>query len=256
MREYQQYIGGQWTSSGEMFDDLDRTGVRSWPAFRLGPGQTRPGRSTRQPRPSPAGPTCPRPGSRPCSCAPPTSWNAGRTEITALLATETGCAAAFADFQVLTATRLLRQAANWGYLPAGEVIRSDMPGTFALALRRPLGVVAGISRGTEHTCWPGDGGQPAGFRQHRGPQAFGRGARVGRAPGRGDHGRGRVPARSDQRDHACTRRSHTGCRRVLRAGPKSGASTSPARQPPGESSPSGRGGRSSGACSSSAGTTR
>ncbi len=23
MREYQQYIGGQWTSSGEMFDDLD-----------------------------------------------------------------------------------------------------------------------------------------------------------------------------------------------------------------------------------------
>jgi vanillin dehydrogenase len=32
-----------------------------------------------------------------------------------------------------------------GYLPAGEVIRSDIPGTFALALRKPLGVVAGIS---------------------------------------------------------------------------------------------------------------
>jgi acyl-CoA reductase-like NAD-dependent aldehyde dehydrogenase len=55
-----------------------------------------------------------------------------KDEIVALLATE-----------VLTATRLLRQAANWGYLPAGEVIRSDTPGTFALALRRPLGVVAG-----------------------------------------------------------------------------------------------------------------
>ena len=63
-----------------------------------------------------------------------------------MLATETGCAAGFAGFQVLTATRLLRQAANWGYLPAGEVARSDTPGTFALALRRPLGVVARPSR--------------------------------------------------------------------------------------------------------------
>jgi hypothetical protein len=46
---------------------------------------------------------------------------------------------------VLTSVRLLRQAANWGYLPVGEVIRSDMPGTFALALRKPLGAVARIS---------------------------------------------------------------------------------------------------------------
>jgi vanillin dehydrogenase len=50
-------------------------------------------------------------------------------EITALLATETGCAGGFAGFQLLTATRLLRQAANWGYLPVGEVVRPDMPGT-------------------------------------------------------------------------------------------------------------------------------
>jgi acyl-CoA reductase-like NAD-dependent aldehyde dehydrogenase len=33
-------------------------------------------------------------------------------EIAALLAAETGCAGAFADFQILTSTRLLRQAAN------------------------------------------------------------------------------------------------------------------------------------------------
>jgi acyl-CoA reductase-like NAD-dependent aldehyde dehydrogenase len=68
-----------------------------------------------------------------------------RDEIVGLLAAETGCAAGFAGFQTLTAIRLLRQASNWAYLPAGEVIRSDNPGTFALALRRPLGVVAGIS---------------------------------------------------------------------------------------------------------------
>jgi acyl-CoA reductase-like NAD-dependent aldehyde dehydrogenase len=86
-------------------------------------------------------------------------------EITALLATETGCAAAFAGFQVLTATRLLRQAANWGYLPAGEVIRSDMPGTFALALRRPMGVVAGIS--------PWNGAHVLAWRTVVNPVAFG-----------------------------------------------------------------------------------
>jgi acyl-CoA reductase-like NAD-dependent aldehyde dehydrogenase len=68
-----------------------------------------------------------------------------REEITELLATETGCAGGFAYFQILTAARLLRQAAGWGYLPVGEVIRSDTPGTFSMALRKPLGVVAGIT---------------------------------------------------------------------------------------------------------------
>ena len=114
MREYQQYIGGQWTSSGETFDDLD------------------PYRGTVMAR-VPAG---------------------TRAD-----------AAAFAGFQVLTATRLLRQAANWGYLPAGEVIRSDMPGTFALALRRPLGVVAGIS--------PWNGAHVLAWRTVVNPVAFG-----------------------------------------------------------------------------------
>jgi acyl-CoA reductase-like NAD-dependent aldehyde dehydrogenase len=52
-----------------------------------------------------------------------------REEIIALLAAETGCAGAFGGFQVITAVRLLRQASNWGYLPVGEIIRSDMPGS-------------------------------------------------------------------------------------------------------------------------------
>jgi acyl-CoA reductase-like NAD-dependent aldehyde dehydrogenase len=60
---------------------------------------------------------------------------------------------------------LLRQVANWGYLPAGEVIRSDTPGTFALALRRPLGVVAGIS--------PWNGAHVLAWRTVVNPLAFG-----------------------------------------------------------------------------------
>jgi acyl-CoA reductase-like NAD-dependent aldehyde dehydrogenase len=86
-------------------------------------------------------------------------------EITALLAAETGCAGGFAGFQVLTATRLLRPASGWGYLPAGEVIRSDTPGTFAMALRRPLGVVAGIS--------PWNGAHVLAWRTVVNPLAFG-----------------------------------------------------------------------------------
>jgi acyl-CoA reductase-like NAD-dependent aldehyde dehydrogenase len=65
----------------------------------------------------------------------------------------------------LTAIRLLRQDANWAYLPAGEVIRSDNPGTFALALRRPLGVVAGIS--------PWNGAHVLAWRTVVNPLAFG-----------------------------------------------------------------------------------
>jgi vanillin dehydrogenase len=83
----------------------------------------------------------------------------------ALLAQETGCAGGFAGVQVLTATRLLRQAATWGYLPVGEVIRSDMPGTFALALRKPLGIVAGIS--------PWNGAHVLAWRTVVNPVAFG-----------------------------------------------------------------------------------
>jgi acyl-CoA reductase-like NAD-dependent aldehyde dehydrogenase len=88
-----------------------------------------------------------------------------RDEIIALLATETGAAGGFAGFQVLTSVRLLRQAANWGYLPVGEVIRSDNPGTFALALRKPLGVVAGIS--------PWNGAHVLAWRTVVNPLAFG-----------------------------------------------------------------------------------
>ena len=88
-----------------------------------------------------------------------------RDEIVALLATETGCAGAFAGFQVITAIRLLRQASNWGYLPVGEIIRSDSPGTFAMALRKPIGVVAGIT--------PWNGAHVLAWRTVVNPVAFG-----------------------------------------------------------------------------------
>ena len=40
---------------------------------------------------------------------------------------------------------LLRQAAGMAYSPIGEVIPSDVPGTFAMGIRRPVGVVGAIA---------------------------------------------------------------------------------------------------------------
>ena len=66
-------------------------------------------------------------------------------QIVQLLARETGTASGFAGFQIRWAVDLLRQAASWGYRSQGDVLRSDMPGRFAMAVRKPLGVVAGFS---------------------------------------------------------------------------------------------------------------
>ena len=66
-------------------------------------------------------------------------------EIQAIMAAETGSGGAFAMFQIKWSVDLMRQCANWGYLPVGDVLRSDVPGRFAMAVRKPLGVVAGFT---------------------------------------------------------------------------------------------------------------
>ncbi len=66
-------------------------------------------------------------------------------DIRRILAEETGGGRTFSNFQLSWITKQLRQAAGWVYLPKGEVIPSDMPGTMHMAIRRPLGVVAGFS---------------------------------------------------------------------------------------------------------------
>jgi acyl-CoA reductase-like NAD-dependent aldehyde dehydrogenase len=68
-----------------------------------------------------------------------------RAEVLGLLAAETGCAAHFAGVQVDFCTRLLRQAAALAYEPTGQVLPSDVEGTRALAMRRPVGVVGAIA---------------------------------------------------------------------------------------------------------------
>src|SRR6201996_6137439 len=165
MREYQQFIGGEWTGADRLFDDLNPYTGKVMAQI---PAGTRADAARAVDAAAAAFPSW---ADRPPAEKQTLFLRAAdiverrADEITALLAEETGCAGGFAHFQILTATRLLRQASNWGYLPAGEVIRSDIPDTFALALRRPLGVVAGIS--------PWNGAQVLAWRTIVNPLAFG-----------------------------------------------------------------------------------
>ncbi len=66
-------------------------------------------------------------------------------EVVGWLAKETGCSFGFGMFQMSFVPGLFRQAAGAAYTPTGQVIPSDLPGAFAMGLRRPVGVVAAIS---------------------------------------------------------------------------------------------------------------
>ena len=66
-------------------------------------------------------------------------------EIVTILAEETGCTVGFAMFQITYTPGLLRQAAAQTHQVCGEIIPSDLPGAFNMAMRQPVGVVAGIA---------------------------------------------------------------------------------------------------------------
>jgi acyl-CoA reductase-like NAD-dependent aldehyde dehydrogenase len=68
-----------------------------------------------------------------------------RAEVVDLLARETGCGAHFSAVQIGFTVSLLRQSAALPYSPVGQMLPSDVPGTSAAAIRRPVGVVGAIA---------------------------------------------------------------------------------------------------------------
>jgi acyl-CoA reductase-like NAD-dependent aldehyde dehydrogenase len=68
-----------------------------------------------------------------------------RDEVVEWLARETGCTFGFGMFQMAFVPGLFRQAAGAAYAPTGTIVPSDMPGAFAMGMRRPVGVVGAIS---------------------------------------------------------------------------------------------------------------
>ncbi|HSW24024.1 MAG TPA: aldehyde dehydrogenase [Burkholderiaceae bacterium] len=61
------------------------------------------------------------------------------------MAAETGATGAWAGFNVFLAAGMLREAAALTTQIAGEVIPSDIPGSLAMGMRQPAGVVLGIA---------------------------------------------------------------------------------------------------------------
>jgi acyl-CoA reductase-like NAD-dependent aldehyde dehydrogenase len=68
-----------------------------------------------------------------------------RPEIAKILAQETGSTISFATFQQDLVPATIEQAAGWMYLPKGEVLETNAPGTHSIGVRRPLGVVASFT---------------------------------------------------------------------------------------------------------------
>ncbi len=67
------------------------------------------------------------------------------TEFSSLMTAETGATVEWALFNVHLASQMLREAASLTTQITGEVIPSDVPGSFAMAVRQPVGVVVGIA---------------------------------------------------------------------------------------------------------------
>jgi benzaldehyde dehydrogenase (NAD) len=61
------------------------------------------------------------------------------------VAAETGATAMWAGFNVMLAAGMIREAASLTTQVAGEVIPSDVPGSLAMGVRQPAGVVLGIA---------------------------------------------------------------------------------------------------------------
>lgn len=61
------------------------------------------------------------------------------------VAAETGATAMWAGFNVMLAAGMIREAASLTTQIAGEVIPSDIPGSLAMGVRQPAGVVLGIA---------------------------------------------------------------------------------------------------------------
>ena len=68
-----------------------------------------------------------------------------RSEIAEILAKETGSTISFAAFQQDLLAQSLEKAAGWAYEIKGEVLQTNVPGSFSMSVRRPLGVVASFT---------------------------------------------------------------------------------------------------------------
>jgi acyl-CoA reductase-like NAD-dependent aldehyde dehydrogenase len=79
-----------------------------------------------------------------------------RSEIAEILARETGSTISFATFQQDLVAATLQQVAGWVYLPKGEVLETNAPGSHSIGVRRPLASSQVSRHGTAPMSCPGE----------------------------------------------------------------------------------------------------
>ena len=80
-----------------------------------------------------------------CSSRQPRSSSAAASRLHAYWHWETGSTDPFATFQQDLVAATLEQAAGWVYLPKGQVLETNQPGSHSISVRRALGVVASFT---------------------------------------------------------------------------------------------------------------
>jgi acyl-CoA reductase-like NAD-dependent aldehyde dehydrogenase len=145
VREYQHFIGGEWVSAASTFEDRDPfTGE----VVALAPAGTRADAARAIAAAADAFPAWSQsvPAERQRIFLKAADILESRLDdVVSLLARETGATFGFGMFQMSFVPGLLRQAAALAYAPIGQVIPSDHPGTLAMGIRKPVGVVAAIA---------------------------------------------------------------------------------------------------------------
>jgi acyl-CoA reductase-like NAD-dependent aldehyde dehydrogenase len=146
-REYGQFIGGEWVDAADAETSEDRDPYTGDVVATVAAAGAEDARRAIEAAAAAFGPwSAAPPGERQQVFLKAADVLESRTdEIVGLLARETGCSFGFAMFQMHFVPGLFRQAAGIAYAPIGQVIPSDVPGTFAMGLRRPVGVVGAIA---------------------------------------------------------------------------------------------------------------
>ncbi|WP_028933408.1 aldehyde dehydrogenase family protein [Pseudonocardia spinosispora] len=147
IREYRQFIDGTWVGSveGNLFDVMSpyRGGVHARAAAGGAADADR--AVTAAARAFPEWVAMPASEKQQLFLRAAELVDTHRGDLVDIVVEETGWPSRFVDFQQQIAQDMLRQAANWVYRPKGEVLESDFSGTYSMAVRRPLGVVASFT---------------------------------------------------------------------------------------------------------------
>jgi acyl-CoA reductase-like NAD-dependent aldehyde dehydrogenase len=146
VRDYQQFIGGQWTaaSSGKTFEDKDPFTGETVAVAPAGDGDDARKAIEAAAAAFPAWAATPPAMRQAIFLKAADILESRQDEIVSMLARETGATFGFGMFQMHFVPGLFRQAAAAPYQPIGQIIPSDT-GALAMGIRKPVGVVGAIA---------------------------------------------------------------------------------------------------------------